>query len=200
MSEFVSTSDGGPPSGRPAAVLGRAEFAAQFDQCWRTLWCVAAGVLGDKAHAEDVVQEAALIAMDKLHEFDPGTSLTAWMARIVRNVALNHARRRKLERSWAASARDEALRAGHQPARDIGGPSTEVDDEDVMEALGILSDAARTCLLMRTVLGLSYKEIAAALEIPAGTAMSHVHRARAALREHLASRGTQGSTGKGLTA
>lgn len=180
MSESDSRSDNGSPPGQPRGVLSRAEFAAGFDRCWRTLWCVAAGVLGDRTQAEDVVQEAALIAMHKLEEFDPGTNLTAWMARIVRNVALNHARRRKLERTWAAAARQTAAATPTRPD-----PAGAIDDEQVLTALGALSETARTCLLMRTVLDLSYKEIAAALEIPAGTAMSHVHRARAALRDAL---------------
>ena len=124
--------------------------------------------------------------MDKLQEFDPGTNLTAWLARIVRNVALNHARRRRLERSWAASARQTAAATARE-----GGvrpdPAGAIDDEQVITALSTLSETARTCLLMRTVLDLSYKEIAATLEIPAGTAMSHVHRARASLRDALRS-------------
>lgn len=182
MSESDSSRDYGSPPGQPRGVLTRAEFAAGFDRCWKTLWCVAAGVLGDRTQAEDVVQEAALIAMDKLHEFDPGTNLTAWLARIVRNVALNHARRRKLERTWTAAARQSA--AANPPRPD---PARAIDDEQVISALNTLSETARTCLLMRTVLDLSYKEIAAALEIPAGTAMSHVHRARAALRDALRS-------------
>lgn len=183
MSESDSSRENGSPPGQPRGVLTRAEFAAGFDRCWKTLWCVAAGVLGDRTQAEDVVQEAALIAMDKLEEFDPGTNLTAWLARIVRNVALNHARRRKLERSWAAAARQSASTTS--PVRPD--PAREIDDEQVLSALGTLSETARTCLLMRTVLDLSYKEIAATLEIPAGTAMSHVHRARASLRAALRS-------------
>ena len=59
-------------------------------------------------------------------------------------------------------------------------------DDDVVAALMSLDETARACLLMKTVLDLPYREIAAALGVPEGTAMSHVHRARGALRERLA--------------
>ena len=69
-------------------------FAGQFTACSRTLWCVAAAILGRPGLAEDVLQEAAVIALRKLDQFDPDTSFPAWMTQIVRYVALNHARSR----------------------------------------------------------------------------------------------------------
>ncbi len=168
-------------------------------------------MLGDRWHAEDVVQEAALIAMEKLDQFDRETNLTAWLAKIVRNVALNHSRRRTIEKRWAMNARDEAARGtGEGTARGEGGAGAlrghvrrdngelmGIADEQVLAALSILSDTARSCLLMRTVLDLSYREIAAALEIPPGTAMSHVHRAREALRSHLLEASQRAAAPKG---
>ena len=53
----------------------------------------------------------------------------------------------------------------------------------MVRALQTLSDEARCCLLLKVVQQLSYAEIAVLLQIPAGTAMSHVHRAKKALRE-----------------
>jgi RNA polymerase sigma-70 factor (ECF subfamily) len=78
----------------------------------------------------------------------------------------------------------------HRPP--LVGPHGELDlsrtpfDDRVMKALNSVSDIARACLLLRTIQGLSYDEIAKALEIPPGTAMSHVHRTRIVLRERLA--------------
>ena len=57
--------------------------------------------------------------------------------------------------------------------------------KSVLQALRQLPDVARTCLLLRVVREMTYAEIAAALDIPAGTAMSHVHRTRKKLRRLL---------------
>jgi len=61
-------------------------------------------------------------------------------------------------------------------------PEQEAFDDKVLTALMQLSSVARAALLLRTVLELSYTEIAETLDIPAGTAMSHVHRSRKLLR------------------
>jgi RNA polymerase sigma-70 factor (ECF subfamily) len=62
-------------------------------------------------------------------------------------------------------------------------------DDALAGALEELDETARACLLMRVVLDLPYKRIALALDIPEGTAASHVHRARASMRASLKSGG-----------
>ena len=69
------------------------EFARRFRRCAPTLWCVAAAIVGDRDRAQDVLQEAAMIALGKLDAYEPGTSFRAWLAQIVRYVALNQRRR-----------------------------------------------------------------------------------------------------------
>src|SRR5688500_18625993 len=71
------------------------DFAAQFNASFRVLWLIAIGIVSDASAAEDVVQEAALLALEKLDQFQPGTNFRAWMAQMVRFVALNHARKRQ---------------------------------------------------------------------------------------------------------
>src|SRR5262245_59175613 len=84
-------------AGPKAAVqpLTPAQFAAHLEGSWRKLWCIGAAIVGDRVMADDVLQEAAMIALGKLSQFDPRTSFAAWMAQIVRFVALNQARRRQ---------------------------------------------------------------------------------------------------------
>lgn len=159
--------------------LTAAVFADCFRHCTPTLWCIAAAVLGERTHAEDVLQEAAMTGLAKLGTFAPRTSFAAWMGQIVRFTALNH--RRKLERR----AHNETTSV----AADMPAPSPSTDtgfDAQTMAALDTLSETARACLLLKTVLELDYAEIAEVLAIPAGTAMSHVHRARGHLRTLLA--------------
>ena len=174
------------------------EFARNFRDAYRTLWTIAAGIVNDPFIAEDVVQEAAVTALGKLGEFEPNTNFTAWMAKIVRYIALNQSRRTKRQPTNvdpgamddSLASRANAADLAHRPP--LVGPHGELDlartpfDDRVMHALNSVSDIARACLLLRTIQGLSYDEIAKALEIPPGTAMSHVHRTRIVLRERLA--------------
>ena len=179
-----------------------ATFAIQFRAAFRTLWTIAAGIVNDAATAEDVVQEAALTALGKLHEFEPNTNFTAWMAKIVRFIALNQSRRgRRQPASLDPAAMDDTLAgrggggaaAAHGSAAAAGvvdrigrlDPERSPFDYRFMRALCSVGEVARACRLLRTIEGLNYDEISQVLEIPPGTAMSHVHRTRMLLRERL---------------
>ncbi len=180
--------------------LSRDGFAERFTGSSRALWCIAVAIVGDRHLAEDVLQEAAVIALRKLDGFDPATSFAAWMGQIVRYVALNSARRRAGSRTLpvdpaafdhaGASARPRpmsrlsATGASVSGAGELSAAQADFDDR-VIAALRSLDETARACLLMRALVDLPYREIALALSIPEGTAMSHVHRARQALLEKL---------------
>ena len=86
--------------------------------------------------------------------------------------------------SQATPARELHLTSrGDLPAT---GPEQDQLDDRMVHALHSLGETARCCLLLRTIEGLPYAQIAELLEIPEGTAMSHVHRSRMALRGQLA--------------
>lgn len=157
--------------------LTREAFAAEFAGQRPSFVCLAAAVLGTRQGAEDVVQEAALTALGKLEQFEPGTNFGAWMGRIVRWTALNHGRARTRHKGPALVAEPAAPTAADALALDF--------DDRLMRALATLDVTARAALLLRTVLELDYRRISALLEIPEGTAMSHVHRSREALRRAL---------------
>lgn len=142
----------------------------------------------DRTQADDTVQEAAIVAMRRLDDFDPRTNFITWCGQIVRYVALNERRRRRRERATQERVSRE------KPAR-----SSEVTPEFKESVYGFtaeLEDVPRTCLLLRTVVGMSYAEISTALGIPEGTAMSHVHRSRQHLRARLVE-ADEGSAGGG---
>jgi RNA polymerase sigma-70 factor (ECF subfamily) len=171
------------------------EFARRFQESSRVLWTIAAGVLGEPGRAEDVLQEACVIALHKLEQFEPGTSFVAWMGTIVRNVARNEARK-GVRRATRPMAPDELAAELPTNGPDPGAPAVvdglgelvtghEAFDDDLARALGELRPIQRAALLLRTLRGLDYAEISRVLDIPEGTAMSHVHRARQALRRRL---------------
>ncbi len=186
---------GGPSAGRDA--LTAEEFAVRFQEAGPVLWTVAAGVLGERGEAEDVLQEAAMMALGKLQQFQPGTNFKAWVATFVRNVALNHGRKRQRQRTEpvepeiAAELLEDSRPAdgrGESLPVDLGGGlrlGQDAFDDHVQEALLGLGEIPRAALLLRTILDQSYREIAGVLGIPEGTAMSHVHRARTSMRSSL---------------
>lgn len=198
----------GAVEGGSVGVLSPAEFAGLFERASRRLWCVAVGVVGDASLAEDVVQEAAGIALGKLEQFDPSTSFNAWMGQIVRFVAMNERRRGVRQRTTpvdptalAGRVAQEGVTQG-KAARalvDRGGRlagDQDAFDDSLCAALEELSEMARACLLLRTIVELTYAEISELLGIPEGTAMSHVHRSRRALRALLGGAGVAGQGGE----
>ena len=185
----------GSPDADPVKTIDRQHFAAQFRAVYPTMWRIAAGMIGDRSHAEDIVQEAAIIALDKLDTFAAGSNFAAWMAAIVRRCSLNYARKMRNRATVAtdpvmldqAEFTTQARIAPAQVVSDAGilhETQTEFDDE-VLRGLNSLSDEARCCLLLRIVQQLSYAEISDLMQIAAGTAMSHVHRAKNVLRQHM---------------
>lgn len=173
--------------------LSEDAFATRFQEGARSLWCIAYGILVDRNLAEDAVQEAAVVGLGKLDQFDPETSFQAWMGQIVRFSALNMARRK--QRRKASSDPLEFVEAdahsSHlQPPATISGKGqlgedVEAFDDQTRSALLRLDSDARACLLLRTLQELSYREIGQALDMAEGTAMSHVHRARKRMRAWL---------------
>jgi RNA polymerase sigma-70 factor (ECF subfamily) len=174
-------------------------FEAAFKASARALWCIAAAIVKDRSLAHDIVQEAAVVAMSKLNEFDRSTSFAAWAGQIVRFTALN-----ELRRKGRSPRSGEELSLAPANSRIDPAPVHEGElRSKLASALDALDDTARACLLMRTVMGMSYGEISEALDVPEGTAMSHVHRSRQSLRTRLtphwetAEGGTGGRGGRG---
>ena len=185
--------------------LSRREFVDRFEASSRTLWCIAAAVLGSRDEAEDVVQEAVSIALSKLDDFDPQTNFTAWMGQIVRNVARNTGRRKARHRlNGSVDPDDQTLvqrgsRTREQHAINQRGELLADQhhfDDRVLSALNALDETPRACLLLRAIEDMPYSDIALALDIPRGTAMSHVHRARQAMKQRIPERTSSNTVGQ----
>jgi RNA polymerase sigma-70 factor (ECF subfamily) len=140
---------------------------------------------GDANQAEDAAQEAFLRAWQHLNSYRPHASFRTWVCRIAINAALDALRRnhQRVEQS-VEEISGEARLADPQP-----GPeelySTHQRAAVVQQAILSLSPASRAVLVLREYEGLSYQEIAAALDIPIGTVMSRLNQARGSLRARL---------------
>jgi RNA polymerase sigma factor (sigma-70 family) len=133
-----------------------------------------------------------MIGLAKFSTFSPGTSFDAWMGQITRNVALNATRKRKrigsmLTETGNVPEPSASVRPVSDGQAEPDG-NTGVNIGALTEALAGLDDVPRSCLLLRVVGGLPYQAIAAILQIPESTAMSHVFRSRGYLRRRLADR------------
>jgi len=142
---------------------------------------------GDPDRAQDLVQDTYAKALRSAHRFRWGTSLRAWLLTILRNTASNRRRdqyrsrvevdSRRVERVGGAAAAPEETPEDRLLRRTL--------DPQLRAALNGLPPALRQAVWMRDVEGQSYAEMAAVLEIPVGTVMSRIYRARRLLYDRL---------------
>lgn len=135
---------------------------------------VAVAVLGGRPDAEDVVQDASLVAVTDLDRLRDPSLARAWLTGITRNLARAQARRREPLPTDLA-----AVRGGDEPERRIEEAALR---DWVWEAISGLSEPLRDVVVLRYFSReTSYGAIAAALGIPVGTVRSRLHDARTAL-------------------
>jgi RNA polymerase sigma-70 factor (ECF subfamily) len=146
----------------------------------RSLLRVARRLTLDTAVAEDLVQDALLLAWRGFNQFRPGTNARAWLFRIMFNAY--YGQERKVRSAPAIVSIQGPDNEKELPDRRI--PSA-LDAAVVADALGQLSIEHRAVLLLGVVEGLTCQEMAEALSLPVGTVMSRISRARQALRSHL---------------
>jgi len=159
-----------------------------------SLYNIAHWLSKNPVDAEDLVQETCLKALRGFSSFEPGTNFKAWIFRILRNTYLT-------SRTGLAAARTVAFEDKFEERGDPGAPlerEAMIDRTTPELHLLRLSDRAALqsameglprplleVILLCDVEEMKYREIAATLEIPIGTVMSRIARARAALRSAL---------------
>jgi RNA polymerase sigma factor (sigma-70 family) len=140
---------------------------------------------GDRTDAEDVVQDASLRAFRAIHRFAGGNA-RAWVLCIVRNTACSWLRKNRP--TAVVTVEDlEAVEAAYAKPADREGETPEAaliakaDAEHLRAAIAALPTPFRETLVLRDIEGLDYREIAEATEVPIGTVMSRLARARGRL-------------------
>ena len=143
-------------------------------------------LLRDEHDAQDVVQEAFLRAFRSFSGFH-GSDGRAWLLRIVRNTSYTLLKKNRV--ADLTTPFDEEIHAsGHESVSPATILEQSEDAELVREAMDALPAEFREVLALRHQEGLSYREIADIAQIPPGTVMSRLARARAKLKECLAAR------------
>jgi RNA polymerase sigma-70 factor (ECF subfamily) len=175
-----------------AAQGDQAAFARIMRRYNQRLYRLAVSVMGDASEAEDVLQESYVRAFYALATYTGAGSLGGWLARIVRNEAIDRLRARDSRRSHIAIEAD-LDEQGAQPHEDetnvMIDPQALAANAELRRllehAIQRLPEQFRTAFVLREVEGLSVEETAEYLGIPPATVKTRDHRARNLLRSYL---------------
>ena len=130
----------------------------------------------DVVLADDLVQDCLTRALAKLHLWQGGTDLHAWLFTILHNQYVNHVRRSVREGAGVRLSDNEPLLA-RAPQQGQG-----LELRDLGRAIAKLPEEQRSTLLLVGLEGMRYDEVAAVLDVPVGTIRSRLSRGREALR------------------
>lgn len=139
----------------------------------------ACALTGSLDEADDIVQSACERALGRLEQWQPGTRLDSWMYRIIQNLWIDRGRARRVR----------GEETGVETLENMPSPTAGNQAEGRMmlrrtqEAIAKLPEEQRVVLAMVSVDGFSYQEAADALDLPIGTVMSRLARARRRLHE-----------------
>ena len=149
-----------------------------IDEAYR----LAQWLTGNRTDAEDVVQDASIRAFRAIRNF-AGGSARSWVLSIVRNTAYSWLRKnRPAEVVTVEDLEAVELQQANPGDRSSGTPEAaliaKTDAEQLRAAIAALPSPFRETLVLRDIEGLDYREIAQATEVPIGTVMSRLARAR----------------------
>ena len=147
-----------------------------FRFCWR---------LVRSTEAEDLTQDTFVRAFVHFERFDPARPVLPWLIAIARRLCLDLLRRRTV------ATRLEAMPVGDPPAPGPEGEAALREQFHRLDrALADLGEGPREAVILFHIEAMSYRDIAAALEVPMGTVMTWLHRGRAQLKRALESETT----------
>ncbi len=156
----------------------------------QSLYATALKLTKQPNDAEDLVQDTLLRAYVAWSSFEPGSNCRAWLFRILTNSFINNYRRRRRHTRFARECPEDALTAlygnSHHKARD---PERQLLEhtlgDEVTAALAGLGEDYRRVVELADLRGIRYRDIAEVLDLPIGTVMSRLFRARRQLEAQL---------------
>lgn len=155
------------------------------------LYRIAMWSVRDRDEAEDLVQETFVEALRSYHRFEKGTNCRAWLVKIMYHTLSKRRRNERRLRILGDTEEQIAETVAFEP------PTPQhITEEDILVALKRLPQQFQEVVILSDVEDMTYKEIAEALSIPAGTVMSRLHRARRILRAELAAVASRLGIGK----
>ncbi|HMR31036.1 MAG TPA: RNA polymerase sigma factor [Geminicoccaceae bacterium] len=159
------------------------DFLTDLESCIPSLRRYARALLRDGERADDLVQDCLERALSRRHLWRGGPTLRPWLFRIMHNLHANQAR------AWSTRPRHDPIEEAALPPIDES-QTAHLALGEMAKALGSLPQEQARVVLLVALEGLSYQEVAEILDVPVGTVMSRLSRARERLRALLSADGT----------
>jgi len=164
------------------SVVNSTGIESQIKAALPSLWRFALQITRDNHDAEDLVQRACLRALERKESYEEMQKSKSWLFRIAQNIWKNEIRSRSIrEKGFGFVKNDIAVHNDHSPATQEFNnqtPEAHLELQDVVRAVESLPEAQRMVMILVAVSGFSYAEAAHILDVPIGTIMSRLARAR----------------------